>query len=361
MFSSSVLRSQRRHLQQQTKLKQLPFLSSNSFGPQQQRLLPLQIKMSTISSVTSSHYGNHSEAGSYENAYFYEPGAYMEHLVQLCRNRLQIRKQNQKQERQRKHCILDIGGGTGNFAQILVQNDDDSRIVVIDPFLDPITTTTITTAESSGDDYNNDIVSFIKAPAEDFLTLPSSSDDNYIDDDWRTNIIDREYEGYDQLLLKEVIHHFNENDRTDIFRGMREGIRQRSSLSPSHPSILIITRPHIDIDYPLWDEAKEVWKKNQPSIHKIENELNNAGFRNILWNVESYPCCITLKRWQYMIQSRFWSTFSNFTDDELEEACKKIADKAKVDDQNGNKDDDHDDDDDVILRFEDRLIFLTAS
>ena len=125
-----------------------------------------------------------------------------------------------------------------------------------------------------------------------------------------------------------------------------------------YPSILIITRPQIEIDYPLWSDAKEVWKQNQPSIEDIQQDLMEAGYTNIQWNVESYPCSITLNRWTDMIRSRFWSTFSNFSDLELENACNEITAKAKkVKTINDNDNDDND----IILRFEDRLIFLTAS
>ncbi|OEU07610.1 hypothetical protein FRACYDRAFT_151255, partial [Fragilariopsis cylindrus CCMP1102] len=342
----------------------------------------------------SSHYENHSKEESYEDAYFYEPGEYMEHLINLCRTRLQIQipisqekadqKQIRKREREpsdqeeqiliRKRCILDIGGGTGNFAKELIHQNDNSRIVVIDPFLIGDNNNT-----DNYIDYSNpgsDIVSFIKAPAEDFLI--SQSSENL---DWRTTIINHKYDGYDQILLKEVIHHFQKKDRVGIFRGMKGGLRKQqqsteelktkstttdsqSQSQSQYPSILIITRPQIEIDYPLWSDAKEVWKQNQPSIADIQQDLMEAGYTNIKWTVESYPCSITLNRWIEMIQSRFWSTFSNFSDLELEDACNEIsakAKKAKTTNGNGNNDDNNgNDDNDIILRFEDRLIFLTA-
>jgi 2-polyprenyl-3-methyl-5-hydroxy-6-metoxy-1,4-benzoquinol methylase len=346
--------------QQQQQQQQQQINLKSKHQQQQHRCMMVSTKAGTTDTtgttdVTSLHYENHLKEESYEDSYFYESGEYMEHLINLCRVRLQIQEQKPDQEQIRKRCILDIGGGTGNFAKELIQNNDNSRIVVIDPFL---------IGDNNDSDIDNDIdnssdvVSFIKAPAEDFLI--SQSDD----DDWRTNIINHKYDGYDQILLKEVIHHFNENDRVGIFRGMKDELRKQSTKSKStitdshHPSILIITRPQIDIDYPLWSEAKDVWKQNQPSIQDIQQELIEAGYTNIVWNVESYPCSIKLNRWTEMIRSRFWSTFSNFTDQELDDACNKIAVKAGKDNDDDNDDND---DNDIILRFEDRLIFLTAS
>ena len=186
----------------------------------------------------------------------------------------------------------------------------------MDPFLDPTTTTTTTSSSSSSSSGGG--VSFVKAAAEDFITNDSNDDDKSNDDWWK------ESGSYHQILMKEIVHHLDAEDRLQIFEGMYEGLQS----SPSkHPSILIITRPQIDIDYPLWTEAKHVWKENQPSIDEITKDLKDAGFIDISYTVESYPCSIQFHRWQSMIQQRFWSTFSKFTDEELMMACQQIADR----------------------------------
>ena len=310
------------------------------------------------SETTPSHYKEHYEnfkrADSYERAYFYEPGAYMKHMVDLLWDRLRLESKNSTTTPKgssagaRTRCILDIGGGTGNFAQALMKKQEagkwsgSSRIVVVDPFLEP-------TAGGSIDG----LVSFVKAPAEDFLRAPSLSGDC-----WRTHRIDREFGGYDQILLKEMVHHLKNEDRVGIFRGMREGLvpsETRTAASP--PSLLIITRPQTEIDYPLWDEARSVWKENQPSIEEIEEELREAGFTNLERTLETYPCSISLKQWQTMVKDRFWSTFSNFSDEELEEACERIAREHT----RNSKNETNNEEEDTVVHFEDRLFFLTAS
>jgi len=344
---------------------------------------------STSGGITSSHYEAHSKADSYENAYFTEPGRYMEHLATLAYDKLHLPLAAEEDEDNEVgsrdcRCILDIGGGTGNFARALLakqvtrggRNDSAfAKIVVVDPFLCPKITNESTESNdnsngnSGSDDLKNisdnlDLLSFVKAPAEDFLQPPSSSNEDCC---WRTNTIDREFGGYDQILLKEVVHHFEKKDRVGIFRGMREGLRRRSSsfqkqttpttLPP--PSLLIITRPNVNIDYPLWDQARAVWKEDQPSIEEIEDELKQAGYTRLERSMEAYPCSISLPRWQAMVKNRFWSTFSKFSDEELEQACKSIAQDydAKKTPETAEEDNYHD----PILQFEDRLIFLTAS
>lgn len=271
------------------------------------------------SDVTSSHYQGHS-AESYEQAYFYEAGAYQQYLVNLVQSRLDLTTTTSRD----RH-ILDIGGGTGNFAQALLDSSKNNnlQITVVDPFLlDPA----LVAQKSSPQ------LGFVCESAEAFLTPPSK------EESWRSN--------FHQVLMKEVVHHLD--DRVGIFRGMHQDL-QVSSSSSSIPSILIITRPQIDIDYPLWEAARQVWKDNQPSSDELCRELQEAGFVGISSTIEAYPCQISLQRWKSMIQQRFWSTFSNFSDLELQEACQQIALEYR-DRIDGND----------MLHFEDRLVFITA-
>lgn len=272
--------------------------------------------------TTSSHYEAHSPE-SYEEAYFYEAGTYQQYLIDLVGQRLQLSDSSTQEERH----ILDIGGGTGNFAQALLEGaPQNTRITVVDPFLDPTKSTT--------DDEATTNLAFVKAPAEDFLKAPSNDEK----DTWRR-------QGFHQVLLKEVVHHLEDKDRVGIFQGMYQELIP----TPSAPSVLIITRPQTEIDYPLWDAAREVWKKNQPSVDEFSKELLEAGFCDIQHTLEPYPCQIALSRWQSMVKNRFWSTFSNFSDEELREACAQmeVDYQDRVDDQG-------------ILHFEDRLVFLSA-
>ena len=83
-------------------------------------------------------------------------------------------------------------------------------------------------------------------------------------------------------------------------------------------------------------------------FNRKANTLKAAGFLDIKYQVETYPCEISLSRWQSMVKQRFWSTFSNFSDSELDKACETIAETEGRVDTNGQ------------LHFEDRLLFITA-
>jgi len=289
--------------------------------------------------TTSSHYETHSSANSYEKAYFYEPGDYMEYLVELVRNELELATDNNGNSRR----LLDIGGGTGNFTKALIDKRKDIEAIVVDPYLAP--TDNIILGST------NKKVKFVKEPAEVFLRppLPDGGDNK---DWWRAN--------FHQVLLKEIVHHLKPQDRVEIFRGIYQEIIPFSSPSLESnstessntdstipPSIIIITRPQSNISYPLWDDARQVWKDNQPSTELFIEELKQAGFVNIQANIKSYPCEISLSRWQTMIKNRIWSTFSHFTDKKLEEGCKMIENDYPTD-KNGN------------LHFDDQLVIIKA-
>jgi SAM-dependent methyltransferase len=273
--------------------------------------------------TTKSHYESHT-AESYESAYFYQKGAYTDYLRTLVQKRLQLGSVDAPPAASQR-VLLDIGGGTGTFTRMLVQGIS-VQAVVVDPFLE----------KQSIDNKDHDAnVSFVAEPAEAFLGLAKETDT------WRRN-------GFDQVLLKEVAHHLADADRVGIFRGMYQDLRPTTETT-SYPSLLIITRPQTDIDYPLWDEARSVWARNQPALQQFVSELEEAGFSNVLHSMEAYSCEIPLARWQTMVKSRFWSTFANFTDDELVKACETIAmnEKDRID-NNGT------------LRFQDRLLFISA-
>jgi len=291
-------------------------------------------RSTTSAATTKAHYEAHS-ADSYEQAqafFFQAGGAYTKWLCQLVRDGMQLNNASSSLSSTGKQ-LLDIGGGTGSFTRLLVQ-DTNATAVVVDPFLE----------KSSSKSHDDDArVTFVCQPGEAFMKPPATNNAN---DSWRTN--------YDCILLKEAAHHFKDEDRTCIFRGMHQGFRRPSPTCTDNtentpPSLLLlITRPQYDIDYPLWPEARQVWAEHQPSLEQFGSELQEAGFSDIQHTVEAYPCSVALEQWQSMIQARFWSTFSHFSNEELAEACERIA----QDKQHRIKD--------GIIEFEDRLLFISA-
>lgn len=234
----------------------------------------------------------------------------MQHLVELVSHRMTLGNLSSRR------MLVDLGGGTGNFAKELVERNDNLHITVVEPFLDQGT---------NGN--NSERISFVQESADIFL-CPES---------WRDKMIH-------QILLKELVHHLNNRD--ELFRGIYDSLIPLED--EDTPSILIITRPQTDIDYPFWDAARQVWAANQPGSAQIQSELQRAGFINIQQTTEVYECQILLAKWQDMVKKRFWSTFSHFTDEELQQGCTEIEKERPPDDKG-------------LIYFQDRVLFITAS
>ena len=267
----------------------------------------------TMTVTTQSHYQGHT-VSSYESAFFYSAGAYTDYLSKLVVKRLGLQPTTSRR-------ILDIGGGTGNFTRMIVRNSPEVQAIIVDPFLDG----------HHDDEQNTAAVRFVKASAE---SLAEPSDGIW----WRQD--------YHQVLMKEVIHHIDATVRPKIFAGVFRDLPHKES---PDPGILIITRPHLEIDYPLWDEARQVWAANQPSQEALRVDLEYAGFSFISSSIEEYPCEVQFERWISMVKNRFWSTFSTFTDEELNTACERMRNEEA-----------HRIDDNGIIRFQDRLLVISA-
>jgi 2-polyprenyl-3-methyl-5-hydroxy-6-metoxy-1,4-benzoquinol methylase len=289
------------------------------------------------STTTATHYQQHAKADSYEQAYFYEPGAYTDWLKHAVMESLELgpvaaKWSNSSSNRCR---LLDVGGGTGNFTQLLLESNACLEAVVVDPFL---------TKEDATDDCNHGSkmspLRFVSAPAEAFCQ-ESDSDSPW----WR------QADTYDRVLLKEVVHHLQ--DRVALFRGIGQTLRaptRTSAAAAPPPQLLIVTRPQHEIDYPLWPAACDVWAAHQPSVDVLVRELEQAGFTKVVTQTQAYPCQISLARWQAMVTQRCWSTFGHFSDAQLGEATQQTIPTLHA----------HRLDATGTLHFEDRLVLIQA-
>mmetsp|Transcript_7919 Transcript_7919/g.15611 ORF Transcript_7919/g.15611 Transcript_7919/m.15611 type:complete len:136 (-) Transcript_7919:533-940(-) len=132
------------------------------------------------------------------------------------------------------------------------------------------------------------------------------------------------------------MHHLE--DRSRFLHALR-----RNRLRP-HARLLIVTRPQVEIDYPLWPAATAVWAAAQPAEAVLVEELKLAGFTDVHACTRAFACSVPVDQWCGLIESRFWSTFSNFTDEELRAATKEIRARSSSD----------------PLVFEDRIVLISA-
>ena len=295
--------------------------------------------------TTQSHYEQHTSDNTYEEAFFYNPNNedYIKFLCQIMKEPILSFKNNSNNNMSSPLRILDVGGGTGGFVKQLMKYYHPSismEALVVDPFLH---------ADDDDDDDTTD------PPQQENLRFVSASADIFIPgNDKRIDTSEQDLHSlfqedpFDLVLLKEVVHHLQ--DRALIFRGLSQRMMKPAS------SLVILTRPQTNIDYPLWDAARDVWKVNQPSHEEIENELKCASFfdnnnNTIETRVHEFPCRMKWTQWKSMVQGRCWSTFANFSNDELKAACEDMETEFY---KNGRITQDG------FITFQDRLISITA-
>jgi 2-polyprenyl-3-methyl-5-hydroxy-6-metoxy-1,4-benzoquinol methylase len=236
----------------------------------------------------------------YEGAFFYESGVYQEWTLKLLQEHLQLGDSPSSLR------LADVGGGTGNYTELLAVQLRDPVLCV-----DMSEQMLKVAAERKG----------VITKCQDAVTFALSSD-----------VIT-----YDRILLKEVIHHIPATEMAAMYAGLRKQLA-------SGGRIVTITRPQ-EVDYPLFTAAREVWRKNQHSAKQIANAIGASGL-DVKCMEAVYIATMPKQNWFDMVRSRFWSTFSAFSDKELEEGIAELAAKyADVD----------------TVQFDDRLIILIGT
>lgn len=237
-----------------------------------------------------------SPAG-YEAAFFYESGEYQDWLLARVRERLALEDTGL--------ILCDLGGGTGNFTAALA-----AAAGLTEPILcvDSSAEMLAVAARRPG----------LVTRCQDALTFSACQDGSF-----------------DRVLLKEVIHHLAAGDIAPLYLGLARQLR------PGGLAVTV-TRPQ-EVDYPLFSQARAVWRANQPAVEVLEAAMRSAGFENVRTEETCYRAELPKSRWFAMVRARFWSTFSVFDDAALE------AGLAELEAEHQGR---------QTLHFNDRLLFV---
>jgi len=209
-------------------------------------------------------------------------------------------------ELQQAHRLVDIGGGTGRFASLLRDAAGLDRVLCVDPSASMI---------------------------EEAARLPGV---DTVCQGGAAFALDAKIH-YDRVLVKEVVHHLSDEDLTKMFRGML------AQLNPGGLA-LVCTRPHV-VEYPFFRAALEVWSQQQPPMEYYVECMRVAGFHDVRCDVVAYPAVVDKGWWLQMVRSRFWSTFSHFSEEELAQGLEEISAKHA-----GSE----------TIAFSEKMIFITA-
>lgn len=242
--------------------------------------------------MSEEHYAG--VGARYEEGVFYDPSSsYNQWLVPRVVAALGLEPSTR---------LADIGGGTGGFTQALAEAAGLTAppcVVEPSPLRDQARARGLAVADQ-------DAQAFAKESAED---------------------------SWDALLLKEVVHHLSLAEFPELCQGFAR------CLAPGG-KVLIVTRPVVP-DYPLFGAARVVWRIGQPPAERYAEPLREAGLE-VSIGEHAFPFQIPKADWFDLIRRRFWSTFSHFSDEQLEVGIREI------DEQNPGE----------SLEFEERLTFV---
>lgn len=182
--------------------------------------------------------------------------------------------------------VADIGGGTGIYAHALVDRVRGLRVAVVEPSAQMLKEV---------------------APREGITTIQARAEE--ADDALRQAGANR----LDCILIKEAVHHVEQIPPT---------IQKLAALLRPGGTMLIIMLP-TRIEYPLFRAALDRFTELQPDPADVESAMTSAGL-SVLRTQHSYQLSIPRPQWLTMVENRFMSLLSTFTDPELEAGLAEI-------------------------------------
>jgi len=113
---------------------------------------------------------------------------------------------------------------------------------------------------------------------------------------------------YDKVLVKEAVHHVT--DRPALFRNLHR------RLPPGGILLLVHVPPRLD--YPLFEKALRRCEEWHADPDELAKQLDAAGFR-VERDAVDYPLAIPRDMYFRMVQNRYMSVLSSFSDEEIQE------------------------------------------
>jgi 2-polyprenyl-3-methyl-5-hydroxy-6-metoxy-1,4-benzoquinol methylase len=252
---------------------------------------------STMAAEEVSHNADNTKhyedvAAGYHNAFCYVKESPMERwkLETVCRGLGPMDAETCR--------IADIGGGTGRMLSLVQQELGLKQ---------PLTCVDIS-AEMLAEAEKENVEMITKCT--DALSFASSTS----------------AESYDRFLIMETIHHIANEDLEKLYADLLNGLS-------SGGVCLTITRDQNPQRYPFFEKANETWIANQSHWSIYSDAMKAAGFVDVAMDMCEYPISLPKTQWLSMVGNRFWSTFSNFTDAELEAGLAEIDEKYPADEE----------------------------
>ena len=230
--------------------------------------------------VTREHYAR--LAATYDENWAHSP-AYLDWMTEAIRQQLHLIG---------TELVADIGCGTGLYARRLAASA--GAVVCAEPSAQMLA----------------------QVPSDDRLIPVAASAE-----DLATGRVRLPHDGYDAILLKEVLHHVD--DRAAVIEGLARLLRPGGRM-------LVVMLP-AEISYPLFAAALRAFAERQPDPAEIAGDMRRAGLRAEITNL-AYPLTFPTERYLRMVRNRYMSLLSAFDDEQLDGGVAEIR-RAHPEDQ----------------------------
>lgn len=258
------------------------------------------------------HYSDLAE--TYDSTWAHRPD-YLDWMETRIASRLKLRPGDR---------IADIGAGTGLFLRRLLEYaTEETPVVCVDPSQpmldrlprDPRLLPVCATAEE------------LAEPGTDDGAGPRPQPQSQPQPPVTT---------YDAIVIKEAVHHFS--DMADTLAGLARRLVPGGRM-------LVVTLPP-KIEYPLFQRALDRFAANQPEPEAVQEALRKAGLEAST-SYEAFRVSVDREHWMNLVENRWMSVLSTFSDAELTGGLAEIAETATPDA-------------DGRLEFPDRFAFVEA-
>ncbi len=142
---------------------------------------------------------------------------------------------------------------------------------------------------------------------------------------------------FDKILVKEMIHHLNKEEQEQLIKNLFTRLNNNGRF------LLILLPP--TIEYPLFEAALQRYEELQPNYKFLAELFKQVGFKTEVDFVK-YPLNISKIKYLKMVENRYMSLLSSFSDREIIEGINEI--KSKYSDKD-------------ILSFNDTFVFIIGT